>query len=73
MSSSKPAISISPDNQCPLHNISYCLKIFQNVLFEYFISFDEIICNYTNNWCFYKNRHLLVSKAIVSVLKLPSS
>ena len=68
-SSSKPAISTSPDNHCSLHNINYCLKIYQSVWLEYFTSFYKIICNSTNNWYFYKNLRLHLSEAIVFVQK----
>ena len=71
-SSSKPAISTSPDNHCSLYNIRYCLKIYQNFRLKYLIYFYEIICNCINNWYFYKNRHLHSSEAIVSVQKPPS-
>ena len=71
-SSSKPAISTSPDIHCSLYNIKCCLKIHQNVWLEYFISFYEIIYNCTNNWYFYKNLHLNLSEAIVFVQKPPS-
>ena len=71
-SSSKPAISTSPDNHCSLYNIKYYIKIYQNVWLVYFISFYKIICNCTNNWYFYKNLHLHLSEAIVFVQKPPS-
>ena len=72
-SSSKPAMSTSPDDQFSLHNITYCLKIYQNCWLEYFISFFwKFIHNVTNNWYFYQNLHLNLSEAIVSVPKPPS-
>ena len=71
-SSSKPAISTSPDNQCSLYKIKYCLKMYQNVWFEYFISFYEIICNCNSKWYFYKKTHLHLFEGIVSVQKSPS-
>ena len=37
-SSSKPAISTSPENQCSLYNIKYCLKICQNVWLKYYVT-----------------------------------
>ena len=41
-SSSKPAISTSPDNHCSLYDIKYCLKMYQNVWLEYFVSFLKL-------------------------------
>ena len=71
-SSSKLAISTSPDNHCSLYNIKYYIKLYQNVWLVYFISFYKIICNCNNNWCFYKNLHLHLSEAIGFLQKPPS-
>ena len=65
-SSSKRTIFTSPASHFSLYNMKYCLKVYQNVCLEYFISFYEIICNCTKasisiflkRWCLFKSLHL---------------